>query len=195
MQKDNYAAVAAFSIIWVVLAYISKFTSGAVAGISFYLPILLIFTVPLLFGRNRALLIGALGGVIGVNYLISGGFQGALVSLVYTIGVMMGGMYYLAPKSMAKMRRPVDWFTNIVLTVALLAVGETLAAATGAAPNLGAAWSAVSGIVVGGAILAIVNCILLKTLVPAFETAGLYPEEELVPEATIPPNLSNQAST
>src|SRR5579872_6601809 len=154
-RVNNYAAVAAISIIWVVLAYLSRYTTGAIAGISFYLPILLIFTVPLLFNRDKALLIGVLGGTLGVNYLISGGFDGALATLVFTVGIMMLGTYYLAPKSMAEMRRPADWFAYIVMTVVLLAVGETLAGAVGSSPNLVAAWNAATPTLVGGIILAI----------------------------------------
>jgi hypothetical protein len=194
MQKNDYAAIAAFSIVWVVLAYLSKFTTGAVSGISFYLPIVLIFTVPLLFSRDRGVLIGLLGGVLGVNYLISGGFQGALVALVFTVGVMMFGMYYLAPKSMVEMKRPVDWFTNIVLTGVLLAVGETLANAAGASPDLASAWSAAAPIVVGGIILSIVNCIILRTLAPSLRSSELGSAETIPQHPAVTAPISNQSS-
>jgi hypothetical protein len=184
MQTSNkYAAIAAFSIIWVVLAYLSKYTTGAVSGISFYLPILLIFTLPLIFSRDRALVVGLLGGVLGVNYLISGGFQGVLSTLVFTVGVMMLGMIYLAPKSMAEMKRPIDWFTNIILTVVLLAVGETLANAAGSSPSLANAWSAASAVVVGGIVLAFVNCLILKFLIPAIKGTESAPVPERVAPA------------
>jgi uncharacterized membrane protein YhdT len=191
-KTNSYAAIAAFSIAWVVLAYLSKYTTGTVSGISFYLPIVLIFTVPLLFSRDRATVIGILGGVLGVNYLISGGFQGALVALVFTVGIMMFGMYYLAPKAMAEMKRPVDWFTNIILTVVLLAIGETLANAVGSSPNLGSAWTAASATVLGGVILAVVNCIILRTLTPALRSSGLSQPEPQHPTVATP--ISNQSS-
>jgi hypothetical protein len=192
--STKHAAIAAFSIMWVVLAYLSKYSTGAVSGISFYLPILIIFTVPVVLGRDETIVIGLLGGALGVNYLVSGGFQGALSTLVFTVGIMMLGMYYLAPKSMAEMKRPVDWFANIVLTVVLLTVGETLAYATGAFPDLTTAWSATSATVVGGIVLAIVNCLLLRFLTPAIRGAESAKSSESIPEHIVPA-INNQTKS
>jgi uncharacterized membrane protein len=72
MEARDYVIIAAFSALWVVLAYLSAFATIIPGFISFSLPVLLIFTVPVWFGK-KGLLIGLIGGVLGKNFLVTGG--------------------------------------------------------------------------------------------------------------------------
>jgi hypothetical protein len=177
MQARDYVVIAAFSALWVVLAYLSAFTTVVSGFISFFLPVLLIFTTPLWFGK-RAFIIGIVGGVLGKNFLVSGGPQNALGDLIFTVGVMMGVMYLVAPAELADMKRPIDWVVNIVLNeVLLFAVAGVLYInlLLGTFPaNYNLLWTIVWTTVLSSIVLAIINCILLRTLTPVFKRAGLY---------------------
>lgn len=177
MQARDYTTIAAFSALWVVLAYLSGFTTVVSGFISFFLPVILIFTVPLWFGK-KGFAIGLIGGVLGKNFLVSGGPQNALGDLIFTVGVMMGGMYLLAPAGLAEMKRAVDWVINIVLTeVLLFAVAGILFVNLLLGtfpPNYELLWTIVWTTVLSSIVLAIINCILLRTLTPVFKRSGLY---------------------
>ncbi len=177
MQARDYTTIAAFSALWVVLAYLSGFTTVVSGFISFFLPVILIFTVPLWFGK-KGFAIGLIGGVLGKNFLVSGGPQNALGDLIFTVGVMMGGMYLLAPAGLAEMKRAVDWVINIVLTeVLLFAVAGILFVNLLLGtfpPNYELLWTIVWTTVLSSIVLAIIDCILLRTLTPVFKRSGLY---------------------
>lgn len=177
MQARDYVTIAAFSALWVVLAYLSGFTTVVSGFISFFLPVILIFTVPLWFGK-KGFAIGLIGGVLGKNFLVSGGPQNALGDLIFTVGVMMGGMYLLAPGGLAEMKRAVDWVINIVLTeVLLFAVAGILYVNLLLGtfpPDYGLLWTIVWTTVLSSVVLAIIDCILLRTLTPVFKRSGLY---------------------
>ncbi|HEV2120552.1 MAG TPA: hypothetical protein VGS11_10700 [Candidatus Bathyarchaeia archaeon] len=177
MEARDYVVIAAFSALWVVLAYLSGFTTVVSGFISFFLPVLLIFTVPLWFGK-RGFAIGLIGGVLGKNFLVSGGPQNAVGDLIFTVGVMMGGMYLLAPSGLADMKRARDWVINIVLNeVLLFAVAGILFVNLLLGtfpPNYGLLWTIVWTTVLSSLLLAVINCVLLRTLTPVFKRTGLY---------------------
>lgn len=177
MEARDYVVIAAFSALWVVFAYLSGFTTVVSGFISFFLPVLLIFTVPLWFGK-KGFAIGLIGGVLGKNFLVSGGPQNALGDLIFTVGVMMGGMYLLAPSGLADMKRAVDWVINIVLTeVLLFAVAGILFVNLLLGtfpPNYGLLWTIVWTTVLSSLLLAVINCVLLRTLTPVLKRSGLY---------------------
>ncbi len=50
MRARDIVTIAAFSALWVVLAYLSAFATLVPGFISFFLPVILIFTVPIWFG-------------------------------------------------------------------------------------------------------------------------------------------------
>lgn len=191
MQARDYVVIAAFSALWVVLAYLSSFTTVVSGFISFFLPVLLIFTIPVWFGK-KGFIIGIVGGVLGKNFLVSGGPQNAVGDLIFTVGVMMGGMYLLHPAKMADMKRAVDWVINIVLNeVLLFAVAGVLFINIlfgTFPPNYGLLWTIVWTTVLSSIVLAVINCILLRTLTPVFKRSGLYsgkmPKKETPP---VPP--------
>jgi len=177
LQARDYVTIAAFSALWVVLAYFSAFTTVVSGFISFFLPVLLIFTVPVWFGK-KGFAIGLIGGVLGKNFLVSGGPQNALGDLIFTVGVMMGGMYLLAPAGLADMKKGTDWIINIVLNeVLLFAVAGVLyinLLLGTFPPDYGLLWTIVWTTVLSSVVLAIINCILLRTLTPVLKRAGLY---------------------
>jgi hypothetical protein len=177
VQARDYVIIAAFSALWVVLAYLSAFATIIPGFISFFLPVLLIFTVPVWFGK-KGLVIGVIGGVLGKNFLVTGGPQNALGDLVFVVGIMMGGMYLLAPAKLADMRRAIDWVINLVLNeVLLFAVAGVLVtvALLGVFPfNWGLIWVITWTTVLSSIPLAIINCILLKTITPVLKRTGLY---------------------
>ncbi|HEV2227284.1 MAG TPA: hypothetical protein VGR56_10840 [Nitrososphaerales archaeon] len=177
MEARDYVVIAAFSALWVVLAYLSGFTTVVSGFISFFLPVLLIFTVPLWFGK-KGFAIGLIGGVLGKNFLVSGGPQNALGDLIFTVGVMMGGMYLLAPSGLADMKKATDWVINIVLNeVLLFAVAGILFVNLLLGtfpPNYGLLWTIVWTTVLSSLLLAVINCVLLRTLTPVFKRTGLY---------------------
>ena len=177
MQARDYVTIAAFSALWVVLAYLSAFTTVVSGFISFFLPVLLIFTVPVWFGK-KGFAIGLIGGVLGKNFLVSGGLQNALGDLIFTVGVMMGGMYLLAPAGLADMKKATDWIINIVLNeVLLFAVAGVLyinLLLGTFPPDYGLLWTIVWTTVFSSVVLAIINCILLRTLTPVLKRSGLY---------------------
>jgi len=177
LQARDYVTIAAFSALWVVLAYLSAFTTVVSGFISFFLPVLLIFTVPVWFGK-RGFAIGLIGGVLGKNFLVSGGLPNALGDLVFTVGVMMGGMYLLAPAGLADMKKATDWIINIVLNeVLLFAVAGVLyinLLLGTFPPDYGLLWTIVWTTVLSSVVLAIINCILLRTLTPVLKRSGLY---------------------
>ncbi len=177
MQARDYVTIAAFSALWVVLAYLSAFTTVVSGFISFFLPVLLIFTVPVWFGK-KGFAIGLIGGVLGKNFLVSGGPQNALGDLIFTVGVMMGGMYLLAPAGLADMKKASDWIINIVLNeVLLFAVAGVLyinLLLGTFPPDYGLLWTIVWTTVLSSVVLAIINCILLRTLTPVLKRSGLY---------------------
>ncbi len=177
MQARDYVVIAAFSALWVVLAYLSAFTTVVSGFISFFLPVLLIFTTPLWFGR-RAFLIGLVGGVLGKNFLVSGGPQNALGDLIFTVGIMMGVMYLASRPRMAEMKRPVDMVVFLVLSeVLLFAVAGVLQInmLLGTFPhNYGLLWTIVWTTVLSSIVLNVINIILLRTLTPVFKRSGLY---------------------
>ena len=177
MQARDYVTIAAFSALWVVLAYLSAFTTVVSGFISFFLPVLLIFTVPLWFGK-RGFAIGLIGGVLGKNFLVSGGPQNALGDLIFTVGVMMGGMYLLAPAGLADMKKATDWIISIVLNeVLLFAVAGVLfinLLLGTFPPDYGLLWTIVWTTVLSSVVLAIINCVLLRTLTPVLKRSGLY---------------------
>jgi hypothetical protein len=178
MQTKNYATIAAFSVLWIVLAYLSK--SLSINSIVFDLPILLIFTVPIWFGMQReGLVIGLIGAVLGKNFLVSGGAQGAIVDLVFTLGLMMGATYVAFPPSIAEMRKSEHWLRYIVTSEVLLTIGVagTLVANAlfaGSSPNYSTIGTQVEGTVIGGLLLLIINAVLLRTLTPSFKRDGIY---------------------
>jgi hypothetical protein len=177
VEARDYVVIAAFSALWVVLAYLSGFTTVVSGFISFFLPVLLIFTVPIWFGK-RGFAIGLIGGVLGKNFLVSGGPQNAVGDLIFTVGVMMGGMYFLAPSGLADMKRARDWVINIVLNeVLLFAVAGILFVNLLLGtfpPNYGLLWTIVWTTVLSSLLLAVINCVLLRTLTPVFKRTGLY---------------------
>jgi hypothetical protein len=177
VEARDYVVIAAFSALWVVLAYLSGFTTVVSGFISFFLPVLLIFTVPIWFGK-RGFAIGLIGGVLGKNFLVSGGPQNAVGDLIFTVGVMMGGMYLLAPSGLADMKRARDWVINIVLNeVLLFAVAGILFVNLLLGtfpPNYGLLWTIVWTTVLSSLLLAVINCVLLRTLTPVFKRTGLY---------------------
>jgi len=189
--------IAAFSALWVVLAYLSAFTTVVSGFISFFLPVLLIFTVPIWFGK-RGLAIGLIGGVLGKNFLVSGGPQNALGDLIFTVGVMMGGIYLLSPAGLADMKKATDWVVYIVLQeVLLFAVAGILFVNLLLGtfpPNYGLLWTIVWTTVLSSIVLAIINGILLRTLTPVFRRSGLYSGKwkqgmppPPMPQQTMPP--------
>jgi hypothetical protein len=161
----------------VVLAYLSAFTTVVSGFISFFLPVILIFTVPLWFGK-RGFLIGLIGGVLGKNFLVAGGPQNAAGDLIFTVGVMMGGMYLLSPAGLADMKKATDWVIAIVLQeVLLFAVAGVLFVNLLLGtfpPNYGLLWTIVWTTVLSSIVLAVINCILLRTLTPLFKRSVLY---------------------
>ncbi len=177
MQARDYTVIAAFSALWVVLAYLSGFTTVVSGFISFFLPVLLIFTVPLWFGK-RGFAIGLVGGVLGKNFLVSGGPQNALGDLIFTVGVMMGGMYLLAPRGLADMKRGVDYVISIVLNeILLFAVAGILYVNLLLGtfpPDYGLLWQITWTTVLSSIVLAIINCVLLRTVTPVLKRSGLY---------------------
>lgn len=177
MEARDYVVIAAFSAVWVVLAYLSAFATVIPGFISFFLPVLLIFTVPVWFGK-KGLIIGLIGGVLGKNFLVTGGPQNALGDLIFVVGVMMGGMYLLAPASLPDMKRSVDWVVNFVLNeVLLFAVAGVLftIALLGVFPmDFGLIWTITWTTVLSSIPLAIINCVLLRTITPVLKRSGLY---------------------
>lgn len=190
MQARDYVTIAAFSALWVVLAYLSAFTTVVSGFISFFLPVLLIFTVPVWFGK-RGFAIGLIGGVLGKNFLVSGGPQNALGDLIFTVGVMMGGMYLLSPAGMADMKKGKDWVIAIVLQeVLLFAVAGVLYVNLLLGtfpPNYGLLWTIVWTTVLSSIVLAVINCILLRTLTPVFKRSGLFSGKMSKSESPAPP--------
>jgi hypothetical protein len=91
---------------------------------------------------------------------------------------MMGGMYFLAPSGLADMKRARDWVINIVLNeVLLFAVAGILFVNLLLGtfpPNYGLLWTIVWTTVLSSLLLAVINCVLLRTLTPVFKRTGLY---------------------
>jgi hypothetical protein len=177
LQARDYVTIAAFSALWVVFAYLSAFTTVVSGFISFFLPVILIFTVPIWFGK-KGFAIGLIGGVLGKNFLVSGGPQNAVGDLIFTVGVMMGGMYLLSPAGLADMKRATDWVIALILQeVLLFAVAGVLYVNLLLGtfpPNYGLLWTIVWTTVLSSVVLTIINCVLLRTLTPAFKRSGLY---------------------
>jgi hypothetical protein len=90
----------------------------------------------------------------------------------------MGGMYLLAPVGLADMKRAVDYAVNFILNeVLLLAVAGILltVALLGVFPmNFGLIWTITWTTVLSSIPLAIINCILLRTITPVLKRSGLY---------------------
>jgi hypothetical protein len=176
-QARDVVIIAAFSALWVVLSFLSAFATIVPGFISFFLPIFLIFTTPLWFGR-KAFVIGVIGGVLGKNFLVGGGPPNALGDLIFVVGVMMGVMLLVAPKGLAEMRRAVDWVINIVLSeVLLFAVAGIIVviALFGILPlDANLIWLITWTTVVSSIPLVIINCVLLRTITPVLKRSGLY---------------------
>ena len=176
-QARDYVIVAAFSALWVVLSFLTAFATLVPGFISFFLPIFLIFTTPLWFGK-KAFAIGIIGGVLGKNFLVSGGPQNALGDLIFVVGVMMGVMLLVAPKGLADMKRSIDWVISIVLSeVLLFAVAGILVtiALFGIIPlDANLIWTITWTTVFSSIPLVVINCILLRTITPVLKRSGLY---------------------
>jgi len=176
-QARDYVIVAAFSALWVVLAYLSAFATLVPGFISFFLPVLLIFTTPLWFGK-KSLAIGIVGGVLGKNFLVGGGPPNALGDLIFVVGVMMSAMLVLAPRALAEMKRTIDWVVNIVLSeVLLFAVAGILLTISlfGIIPlDANLIWFITWTTVLSSIPLAVINCTLLRTITPVLKRSGLY---------------------
>lgn len=189
MKATDYAIIAGFSALWVALAYLSAFATILPGFISFFLPVLLIFTTPIWFGK-KAFAIGIIGGVLGKDLLVSGGPPNALGDLIFTVGVMMGVMYLVAPAALAQMKRARDWILNIVLNeVLLFAVFGVLYidALFGVFPmNYSLMASVVVVTVLSSIPLAIINCVLLKTITPILRRLGLYSGKTFSASAATP---------
>lgn len=176
-QARDYVVIAAFSALWVVLAYLSAFAQIVPGFISFFLPIFLIFTTPLWFGR-KAFIIGIIGGVLGKNFLVVFSPPNALGDLLFVVGVMMGVTFLVAPKGLADMRRSVDWAINIVLSEVLLfaVAGIILVIALFGILPLSAdlIWLITWTTVLSSIPLVVINCVLLRTITPVLKRSGLY---------------------
>ncbi|MEM3031482.1 MAG: hypothetical protein QW756_01255 [Nitrososphaerota archaeon] len=177
MRARDIVTIAAFSALWIVLSYLSAFATLVPGFISFFLPVILIFTVPIWFGW-RGLVIGIVGGVLGKNFLVAGGPQNALGDLIFVVGVMMGVMLAVAPARWADMKRAVDFVAFIILSEILLfsVAGVLLTVALlGVFPlDFNLIWAITWTTVLSSIPLTIIGAILLRTITPILKRTGLY---------------------
>lgn len=176
MQARDYVTIAAFSALVVVLAYLSSFATIVPGFISFYLPLLVLWTVPIWFGK-QGLTIGFIG-VAGKNLLVTGVPQSIVGEFIFSVVAIMGAIYFLSPPRFADMKKPLDAALYVImctvlglLIVGVLYVNSLLGVFP---PDIGLMWTIAWTSAISNIPIAIINVVLFRTITPVLKRSGLY---------------------